>query len=69
MVMRGLISGLTPRAQSDLGFIEKTAMMMQRMDASRTAELSRLSEEEKRVCLGIHHFCCTDPTNVLLPAV
>src|ERR1700733_13048273 len=48
MVMRGLISGLAPRAQSDLGFIEKTAMMMQRMDASRTAELGRLAEEEKR---------------------
>jgi hypothetical protein len=48
MVMRGLTSGLAPRAQSDLGFIEKTAMMMQRMDASRTAELGRLAEEEKR---------------------
>lgn len=47
-VIRELITGLTPRAQSDLGFIEKTAAMMQRMDASRTAELSKLADEEKR---------------------
>lgn len=47
--MRGLISGLTPRAQSDLGFIEKTAAMMQRMDAARTTELNKLAEEEMRM--------------------
>lgn len=47
-VIRELITGLAPRAQADLGFIEKTAAMMQRMDASRTAELNKLAEEEKR---------------------
>lgn len=50
-MIRELVTGLTPRAQADLGFIEKTATMMQRMDASRTTELSKLAEEEKRTSL------------------
>jgi hypothetical protein len=69
MVMRGLISGLAPRAQSELGFIEKTAMMMQRMDASRSAELSRLAEEVKRTRPMVHQLCRTDPTSLLLWAL
>lgn len=54
VIIRNVIAGLAPRAQSDHSFIERTSGIMRRMDSTRTIELNRLAEEEKRTCRTRH---------------